>query len=91
MWCDKFQCTLSTNACIKRQLIKIEGAKKTEFGLSFEICSECLQGKAVKENPECFINRDIKKLKTEHQNLLNNTINKESKNGKRKSPRSKRK
>ena len=52
MWCEKFQCTLSPNACIKRQSTNFEGAKKLKYGLSFEVCNQCLQGKLVKKNPE---------------------------------------
>lgn len=67
MWCDKFKCTLSTDACIKRQQLNVTGYKKLEFGDSLNTCRDCLKGKQVLEKPQCYINRDVGRVATKHR------------------------
>ena len=70
MLCKKFKATMSTNACIRRQkwaidlkhIITIEHHIKVEDH-SLVSCLSCNQGKAVKENPDKFIDRDFLILK----------------------------
>lgn len=78
MWCEKFKCTMYTDACIKRVNKLLKGINKTENEHSFNVCKECLKGQRVKEHPECFINRDVEKLKKQYEQALE----KEKENGK---------
>ena len=66
MWCDKFKCILSTDACIRRQTINWLKEYYKDYEDSLQTCKECRQGKAVILNPENFINSDYKKLIQEH-------------------------
>ena len=79
MWCEKFKCTLSTNACIKRVNAKIEGLKKFDNEDSFITCKECLKGLAVIDRPECFINKDVERLIKQQEQALNKRSWKRSK------------
>ena len=77
MLCRKFKVTMSTNACIRRQEWAI--TLKTKLILESTIksndhslitCLTCTQGKAVKKNPNKFINRDFLILKEKHLQLI---------------------
>ena len=72
MWCDKFKCTLSTDACIRRQSNPFRGKTYKKYEDSFQACQQCEQGKLVIKHPDHFINRDFKALKTRHLRTLEN-------------------
>lgn len=77
MLCCKFKTIMSTNACIKRQewainlkvhLILESKTKANDHSLI--TCLSCTQGKAVKENPNKFIDRDFLILKEKHLQII---------------------
>lgn len=75
MWCVKLNCTLSTEACIKRQQVKLTKKQEKEFGYSYSVCFSCEQGKEVLKNPLTFINRDVNTLKKLYSdNTLKKTL-----------------
>jgi hypothetical protein len=61
--CDKFNCILSPEACIKRQKINLEDDKIKEYRNSLNQCKNCRQGVAVINNPNGFIRRDYLRIK----------------------------
>lgn len=68
MWCSKFNCTISIEACIKRQNTELK--KHDLFKLSLNSCENCKLGKQIAENPKSFLNRDYKKLKEKYPNEI---------------------
>ena len=72
MYCETFCATMSVYACIRRQKWSQIYQDKSEivYDNSLILCLSCKQGKKIKNNPDCSLDRDFYLLKNNHLKVI---------------------